>query len=221
MKEFGAKAENKNYEFFKVKAGQSYKAKKYFVEGDYSNAAYFFAAAAICEGKVKVSGLRLDSKQGDAFFVEALKKMGCKIKKQKDSIELQGNKLKALGKIDMNNFPDIVMPLAVVAAFAEGKTELANIAHLRIKESDRIAATVEELKKIGADATATPDSIIVNGDSGKCLHGALTDSHNDHRIAMSLASAGLKVRGIKIENEKAVEKSFPNFFEEIEKIVQR
>jgi len=222
MKDFGVEAKNSKYESFEVKTGQSYKGKEISIEGDYSNSAYFFAAAAICGGKVKVNGLRHDSKQGDKFFINALEKMGCKVKRGEDFAELEAGKLKGLGEVDMNDFPDIVMPLAVVAAFAEGKTRITNIAHLKFKESDRISVTVNELRKLGANVEADDSSITITGISeGKNLHGALIDSNNDHRIAMSFAVAGLKVQGISIEKEEAVNKSFPEFFEEIEKIIQR
>jgi len=222
MKDFGVTAKNNNYKTFQVKAGQKYKGRQVMTEGDYSNAAYFLAAAAICNGKVKVTGLRKDSKQGDKFFIKALQKIGCKARFGKDSVELKAGRLKGIGSIDMNNYPDIVMPLAVVAAFAKGKTKITNIFHLKFKESDRLSVTVEELKKLGADASCDDNSITINGIAeGKNLHGAIIESHNDHRIAMSFAVAGLKIQGIKINNEEAVNKSFPEFFEEIEKIIQR
>jgi len=222
MKDFGVTASHENYKIFSVKSGQKYKGRDIIIEGDYSNSAYFFAAAAICGGKVTVKGLSGNSKQGDKFFIEALEKMGCKVNYSSDSVTLEGTKLKGLGEVDMNDYPDIVMPLAVVASFAEGNTKITNIAHLKFKESDRLTVTVEELKKLGADASCDDESLTVKGiNGGTNLHGAIIESHNDHRIAMSFAIAGLKIPGVKIENERAVDKSFPDFFEQIEKIIKR
>ncbi|MDO8647278.1 MAG: 3-phosphoshikimate 1-carboxyvinyltransferase [Candidatus Diapherotrites archaeon] len=222
MKDFGVVASHNDYKSFFIKSGQAYIGRELSIEGDYSNSAYFFAAAAICNGKVKVTGLKKDSKQGDKSFIDALEKMGCKVAWGENSVTLEGAPLKGIGNIDMNNYPDIVMPLAVVAAFAEGKTKITNISHLKFKESDRLGVTVNELRKLGAEVSGDDNSITINGtQGGKNLHGAVIESNNDHRIAMSFAVAGLKVKGVKINNENAVNKSFPEFFEEIEKIIQR
>lgn len=230
MKEFGVIGTHENYETFKVKSGQKYLGKEISIEGDYSNSAYYFAACAILGGKVKVTDIQKNSKQGDKFFVTAIEKMGCKVNWQDEFIQIESegidienkkSSLKGIGEVDMNNYPDIVMPLCVVAAFAEGETKITNIAHLKFKESDRIGVTVEELRKLGADVEAGDDYILVKGHSGVALHGAEIDSHNDHRIAMSFTIAGLKIGGVKIINERAVDKSFPEFYEEIEKIIVR
>lgn len=214
MKEFGVEAENDNYQEFRVKAGQSYKAREYNVEGDFSNSAYFFAAAAITGGKVKVTNINPNSTQGDRKFVDFLEMMGCEVNKGEDYIEVIGKPLKGI-RVDMQNYPDIVQPLAVVAAFAEGKSEFYNISHLKYKECDRLEAPVVELKKMGIDATATEDSIIVKG--GK-PHGAEIETYNDHRMAMSFSIAGLVVEGMKIKNPENVNKSFPGFYSALEKM---
>lgn len=213
MKAFGVKGENKDnkYNQFIIKSGQKYKAREYIVEGDYSNAAYFFAAAAITKAKVKVTNLNINSAQGDKFFVDCLEEMGCKVTKGKGYIIVQGAELKAITK-DMNNYPDIVQPLAVVAAFAKGRSEFTNIGHLKYKECDRLKAPATELKKMGINAADTEDSLIVEG--GK-PHGAEIETYKDHRMAMSFAVAGLEVPGIKIKNPEVVNKSFPDFFERL------
>lgn len=223
MKDFGVNASHNNYEVFKVKSGQEYIGRELIIEGDYSNAAYFFEAAAILNGKVTVKKLNQESKQGDKFIVNALEKMGCKINWETDSVTLDATntKLKGLGEVDMNDYPDIVMPFAVVAAFAEGETKITNIEHLRIKESDRLTVTVNALKQLGAEIEGGKDYILIKGKSGKDMHGAIISSQNDHRIAMSFTIAGLKLGGVTIENERAVDKSFPEFYEEIEKIIHR
>ena len=113
----------------------------------------------------------------------------------------------------MGDMPDVVPTLAVVAAFAEGKTEITNIEHLRIKECDRLSAVVTELTKMGAKVEEFPDAMIIHGDGGKRLHGAEIETYNDHRMAMCFAVAGLKVPGVQITGEGCVKKSFPDFWE--------
>ncbi len=212
MRAFGVEMRNDNYKAFSVEAGQRYRAGDYKIEGDYSSAAFLFAAAAVSGGKVSVGNLKIDSAQGDKIFADLLQKMGCSVKKGKEAITVEGTSALKPITFDMNSYPDIVPPLAVVAACAKGKSEFTNIAHLRYKESDRLKALENELKKIGIDATATKDSLIVNGAPEK-LHGAEIECYNDHRIAMSFAVLGLKVKGIVIKDEKCVAKSFPGFFD--------
>jgi 3-phosphoshikimate 1-carboxyvinyltransferase len=222
MKDFGVIAYHNNYKKFFIKSNQRYVGKEINIEGDFSNAAYFFAAAAIMGGEVMVRGLNRESKQGDKFFIDALEKMGCKVVWDKDTVTFTGtNSLKGIGEIEMNDYPDIVMPVAVVAAFAKGDTKITNVEHLRIKESDRLTVTVNALKQLGVDAEAGKDYLLVKGDPSRPLHGAVINSQNDHRIAMSFTVAGLKVSGVSIENERAVDKSFPDFYEQIEKIIKR
>ena len=217
MGDFGVKVGREGFKRFSIQSGQRYKARQYGVEGDYSSAAYFFAAAAVTRGKVRVKNLRRDTKQGDAIFPKLLERMGCFVKRIGNEIEVQGpDKLKPVSA-DMRGCPDIAMTLAVVAAFANGKSAIENVSHLRLKESDRLAATIGCLRKIGAKAETNGTDIIVYGNPKK-LHGATIDPRNDHRIAMSLAVAGLKVRGMKILGEECVQKSFPNFWEELEAI---
>tara|TARA_Y100000310_G_scaffold345136_2_gene462107 strand:- start:1848 stop:3128 length:1281 start_codon:yes stop_codon:yes gene_type:complete len=216
MKEFGVTAINNEYKNFTVKAGQSYVPKEYKVEGDYSNAAYFFAAAAITQGKVEVTNLNPTSAQGDKFFVECLQKMGCSVENKENSIVVQGKALNGI-TVDMSDYPDIVPPLAVVAAFAEGTTIISNIEHLRYKECDRLEATATELKKLGAEVETTRDSLKVTGNAF-ALKGAEIETYNDHRMAMSFAIAGLKVSGIKVNDPACVKKSFPNFFDKLKEL---
>ena len=216
MAYFGVRAENDNYQKFCVAAGQKYTGCELTVEGDYSNAAYFLGACAICGGQLAIEGLCAESKQGDKYFVALLERMGCIVRWSAQGVEILSNgKLRALGVIEMNDYPDIVMPLAVVAAFADGLTKLDNIAHLRFKESDRLEATVNELTKLGINAACDDHSLTIIGEGQAKYHGALIDSHKDHRIAMSLAMAGLKIPGISISGENAVNKSYPLFFHDL------
>ena len=115
----------------------------------------------------------------------------------------------------MNAISDTVMTLAVVALFAEGPTRIRNVAHIRHKETDRLAALATELRKVGAEVDEYPDGLKI---TPRPLHGAVIDTYNDHRMAMSMALIGLKVPGIVINNPACVAKTYPNFFEDLEKL---
>jgi 3-phosphoshikimate 1-carboxyvinyltransferase len=208
MSSFGVKVQNKDYRKYKIKTGQRYKGRTYQIEGDASNASYFFAAAAITGGEIEVFNLPINSVQGDLKLVAVLEKMGCSIKRKKNSIVLKGNPLKGID-IDMNEMPDVVPTLAIVACFAKGKTSISNVENLRIKESDRIRAVCNELTRIGGDVTERKDGLTINP---RELNGAEIETYNDHRIAMSFAIAGLKVNGITIKNPNCVKKSFPDYW---------
>jgi len=214
MSEFGISAVNKNYKEIIITGKKKYSAREMTIEGDYSSASFFFLAAAICKSKVAVRGLRGDTKQGDKEFVNLLEKMGCCVSETKDNICVQGKQLAAIEQ-DMSNIPDLVPPIAVAAAFAEGVSRLTNIGHLRHKECDRLAVMAAELNKMGIRAFCDNDSLTVEGSSAGAK-GAVIDPHNDHRIAMSFAVAGLAAGNQQIDNEKCVGKSFPDFWERFE-----
>lgn len=209
MKTFGVTVENKSYQEFSVQADQIYKPQTYKVEGDWSSASYFLAAAAVTGGNITVSGVNPNSVQGDAQFPAVLEKMGCWIKKSEDSLQLKGSSLKGI-TVNMNNMPDAVQTLAVIALFANGETVIEGIANLRIKETNRIEALANELGRLGAEVEAGEDFIIIRPGE---YEGAEIETYNDHRMAMSFAVAGLKIPGVKIKNPKCVEKSFPDFFD--------
>ena len=208
MQTFGVTAENDSYQKFRVQAGQVYKAQTYKVEGDWSSASYFLAAAAVTGGDITLSGVNPDSVQGDAQFPAVLEKMGCKVKKTADTLQLTGSSLKGI-TINMNNMPDAVQTLAVIALFAKGKTVIEGIGNLRIKETNRIEALAKELGRLGSEVQAGEDFLVIKPGEPR---GAEIETYNDHRMAMSFAVAGLKIPGVKIKNPKCVEKSFPDFF---------
>ncbi len=216
MKTFGLRIEREGYRRFKVAGGQIYQAGEYVVEADCSQAAYFWSAAAISGAQIKVAGIKADSAQGDLRLVDLLQRMGCRVLKTADGIGVAGGSLCAV-EADLADMPDQVPTLAVVAAFARGTTVIKNVAHLKSKESDRLTATVTELKKMGIDAACTADALVVKGGKPK---GAIIETYNDHRIAMSFAIAGLKVPGVCIRNENCVEKSFPAFWQVFEGLYQ-
>ena len=215
MRDFGVKAKNSAYKDFFVNAGQRYKGRKFDIEGDYSNSAYFFAAAAVTGGKVLVRNLPKGSAQGDKKFLDFLGEMGCGVKEKGNEVSVEGKGLRGI-TADLSDYPDIAQPLAVVAAFAKGRTVIRNVGHLRFKECDRLNATAVELKKIGAKAAVNGDDLVIDG--GRALHGADIETYSDHRMAMSFAVAGLAVKGIGILGEDCVKKSFPDFFAELRKV---
>jgi len=213
MAEFGIEAENDNYKEMRIPNGKKYSAREIKIEGDYSSASFFFLAGAICKAKVTVTGLILDTKQGDKAFLTLMEKMGCEVSETDDGICVQGKELHAIEK-DMSGLPDLVPPLAVAAAFAEGTSRLTNIGHLRYKECDRLAVISSQLKRMGVSAKSDKNSLIIQGEPK--IRGADIDPHNDHRIAMSFAIAGLVTGNQVIEDEMCVAKSFPDFWEKFE-----
>ncbi|MDP6924310.1 MAG: 3-phosphoshikimate 1-carboxyvinyltransferase [Candidatus Scalindua sp.] len=214
MSRFGVAVERDSYKEFSVKSGRVYKGCEYMVEPDASGASYFLAAAAITGGKVRVEGLGEGSLQGDARFVDILGKMGCRTKKSHDWLEVEGGELRGID-VDMNDTPDVVQTLAPVAAFAKGNTRIRNVKNLRYKETDRITAVVNELKKVGVEAREFEDGIEIIPSPP---HSADISTYNDHRMAMSFALFGLRTKGIKIKNPECVEKTFPDYFERLEKL---
>jgi 3-phosphoshikimate 1-carboxyvinyltransferase len=217
MRAFGVRVENENYQRFRVSAGQHYKARDYKVEGDWSSASYFLAAAAVTGGEIALTGLNPESVQGDAQFLDVLGQMGCEIDKTQEKIRLKGNPMRGI-TINMNSMPDAVQTLAVTALFAEGETVITGIGNLRIKETDRIQALATELSRLGAEVDSGEDFLAIR--PGKKLTGAEVETYDDHRMAMSFALAGLKIPGVKIKNPKCVEKSFPDFFDRFGKLNQ-
>jgi len=214
MNQLGVEVTRDGYERFNIQGKQVYKAGDYTVEPDCSNAGYFWAAAAVTGGTVKVKGITKYSRQGDIRLTELFEKMGCKVFQDGDGLVVSGRASSAT-EADMSDMPDMVPTLAVVAAFAEGTTVIKNVAHLKAKESDRLTAPVNELLKMGIEASCTDTGMIIKG--GK-PGGAEIETYNDHRIAMSFAVAGLVTPGVFIRNESCVEKSFPEFWKVFEKL---
>src|SRR3989344_1994251 len=220
MEEFGVNVIRKNNSF-RIKANQEYKSKTFTIPSDWASANYFLAAAAITNGKVTIDNLNLRQNQPESGFIDLLVRMGCRIRIENNSIELTGSgKLKAV-EADMSSMPDSVQTLAVVSLFAEGTTRIKNIENLKFKESDRINDTAKELGKPGADVKAKSNEIIIDNKESKTKklnsNHAVIDSHNDHRMAMSFAVAGLRT-GVKIRNPECINKSFPQFLDKLKEI---
>ncbi len=220
MAEFGVGVEAAaDFSAFRV-APSRYQARDYRIEGDASGASYFWAAAAVAGGRVTVANVPVPSLQGDTMFVPLLARMGCSVQQSDFGITVESDgRLEGI-TVDMGAMPDVVPTLAVVAAFAEGETEIGNIAHLRIKESDRLHAVCVELGKIGVRVDEYPDRMVVHGRGGKDLHDAEIETYNDHRMAMSMAVAGLRVPGIRITGEQCVAKSFPDFWQRFSQMLR-
>ena len=212
MRQFDVDVKNNDYKMFFVKSGQSYKAIHYEVEGDASAASYFFAAAAITGGKVRVVGIGSDSLQGDIHFADVLKSMGCRVNASANWIEVQGDSLHGVD-VDMGDMPDVALTLASVAVFARGKTRVRNVKNMRIKETDRVAAVVNELRRIGISAVEYEDGFEIEPSIPKA---AEIETYDDHRMAMSFALVGLRAPGIVIKNPECVSKTFPDYFQRLE-----
>jgi 3-phosphoshikimate 1-carboxyvinyltransferase len=221
MREFGARvfADDKRADgqpVFEVVPGRSYRGREYIIEGDASAASYFYAAAAVTGATIRVEGVGKESPQGDARCADVLAAMGCRVKKERDAVTVTGS-AGLLRKVDWNcaDIPDVVPTLAVVALFAHGRTRLRGVAHLRHKESDRIASVASELRSLGGRVRELPDGLEIEGSIGpgaSALQGAVIDPWGDHRVAMAFAVAGLAVPGIVITSPQVVAKSFPGFF---------
>ncbi|HUU96965.1 MAG TPA: 3-phosphoshikimate 1-carboxyvinyltransferase [Phycisphaerae bacterium] len=198
---------------FIVPNAQRYRAGEVNIEPDASAASYFWAAAAVTGGRVRVRDLTRASFQGDVRFVDVLERMGCRVNAGDDYIEVQGPPVGALQRldVDLNEMPDVVQTLAVVALFAKGVTRIRNVANLRIKETDRLAALGTELTKLGGAVEVSDDGLAVTPPAR--VTPATINTYNDHRMAMSFALAGLAVDGIVIKDADCVSKSFPDYFD--------
>ncbi len=188
---------------------------RYAIEPDASAASYFFALPAILGGSITVRGMTRDMLQGDVQFVEVLAQMGCRVEYAAEGVCVShAGPLRGID-IDMNAISDTVMTLAVVALFADGPTTIRNVAHIRHKETDRIAAVATELRKLGAEVEERDDGLTIHP---RPLTGCAVDTYNDHRMAMSLALVGLKIPGVVIRNPGCVAKTYPGFWHDLEKL---
>jgi 3-phosphoshikimate 1-carboxyvinyltransferase len=188
------------------------------VEPDATNATYFLATAAIHPGsKVSVQGLGRQSIQGDIGFADVLGRMGAAVVVDNNSISVTGpDELQGIA-IDLASMPDTAQTLAVASLFAKGRTTIRGLATLRVKETDRLAALKNELTKLGAEVTTESDAIQI--DPPLSLHPAEIDTYDDHRMAMSFAIAATKFPGVIIKNSQCVNKTYPDFFEDLRKIL--
>jgi 3-phosphoshikimate 1-carboxyvinyltransferase len=216
MRAFGAAADwTDGGHGLRVRAGQRYRGRRFAIEPDASAAAYPFCAAAIAGGRVRVEAIPADSLQADFGLLGILEQMGCRVRRGDDFAEVTGPAPGGLRgvDVDMNDLPDAVLALAVVAAFAEGVSHIRNVANLRIKETDRLAALETELRKLGAGARADADSLHITPGPPRA---AEIETYDDHRMAMSFALAGLRIEGIVIREPGCVSKTWPGYFSVLE-----
>jgi 3-phosphoshikimate 1-carboxyvinyltransferase len=210
MQAFGAEAGWTEAGELSVRAGTPYGGRHYQIEADAQAAVYAFAGAAIAGGAVVVEGIPHDSQQADLDILDALASMGCSVRREADRIELRATRGSLEGiRWNGNAAPDAMLALAVVALFARGPTEIHDIAHMRIKETDRLAALETEIRRLGGRAEATADALRIEPAP---LHGAAIETYEDHRMAMSFALAGLVVPDVSIRDPGCVAKTWPGFF---------
>lgn len=213
MSQFGVKVENRAYQEFVIRHGQSYTSPgDFLVEGDASSASYFLAAAAIKGGKIKVTGIGRNSIQGDIQFADALEKMGADIEWGDDYVISRVGELKAID-MDFNHIPDAAMTIATTALFAKGTTAIRNVYNWRVKETDRLTAMATELRKVGADVEEGEDYIIVTPPD-KLIHATI-DTYDDHRMAMCFSLVALSDTPVTINDPKCTSKTFPDYFDKL------
>jgi 3-phosphoshikimate 1-carboxyvinyltransferase len=214
MEPFGVRVVEERPNRFAVPGGRSYLGREYVIEADASSASYFFLAAALCGGSVKTTNLNPTSAQGDLALLDILQEAGCSVIRGQDSIEVRVESL-ASGDmtIPMGHIPDMVPTVAALAACRPGRTVIDRVPHLRLKESDRLAALASELGRTGIRVEERPDGLVIDGGVPR---GTEIETYNDHRIAMSFAVLGLVAPGMKIRNPGCVKKSFPGFWEKLE-----
>jgi 3-phosphoshikimate 1-carboxyvinyltransferase len=181
-------------------------------------ASYFWAAAAITGGEVTVEGLSTAALQGDVQFVDCLEQMGCRVDRRADAITVAGPAQLRGIDVDMNTISDTVQTLSVVALFAEGPTTIRGVAHNRFKETDRIGDLACELRKLGAEVGETADGLVI---TPRPVQAAMLETYEDHRMAMSLALAGLKVPGVQIKNPACTAKTYPEYFADLQHLIGR
>jgi 3-phosphoshikimate 1-carboxyvinyltransferase len=209
MAAFGVELRHDNYERIWVEPGQHYTAREYDIEPDASAASYFFALAAVTGGTITVAHLPASSRQGDVAFVDVLETMGCHVQRAEDGITISGPDSLAGIEIDMNAISDTVPTLAAIAPFATGPVAIRNVAHIRVKETDRIAAVVNELRRMAVDVEELEDGLIVKPSQPR---PATIETYDDHRIAMSFAVTATQVPGTSIADPGCVAKTVPGFW---------
>ncbi|MEZ6059449.1 MAG: 3-phosphoshikimate 1-carboxyvinyltransferase [Planctomycetaceae bacterium] len=191
---------------------QSYTGRRYEIEPDASAASYFFAVAAVTGGEVTVTGLSRNALQGDIHFVDALQQMGCEVRWAENSVTVIGRPLHGID-IDMNQISDTAQTLAVAAVFADSPTRIRNVEHMRHKETDRVSAVVNELRRAGIKADEFDDGLTIHPGQPQ---PADVSTYDDHRMAMSFSLLGLKAAGIRILDPGCTAKTYPNYFEDLD-----
>ena len=213
MRSFGAVIDVSEDGVYVVGPG-GYKGQEYSVEPDASAASYFFAAAAICGGSVRIDGLGANSIQGDIKVVDVLERMGSTVSISPESITVTGGPIHGI-RADFRDISDTAQTIAAVAVFADSATVVSGIGFIRAKETNRVAAVVSELRRCGVNAIELEDGFEIHPGE---MHSAVFQTYDDHRMAMSFALIGLGSEGIQIADPSCVSKTFPDFFDVLESI---
>jgi 3-phosphoshikimate 1-carboxyvinyltransferase len=216
MREWGVEVLQLKNDVYYIPGGQHYHKSEYAIEGDFSSAGYFFAIAALTKSTITLKNLNSRSAQADQKFLNFLEKMGNEVHSSDDAITIVGKQILPL-TLDMEDCPDQVQTMAVLAAFAKGTTTISGVRSLRLKETERVHALKNELVKMGIRTDDTNDTLTIYGGNPQ---PALIDTYGDHRMAMAFAVAGTKLPGMKIRNPEVVNKTFPSFWRELKKISQ-
>jgi len=212
---FGGKVDyTKDYKHFHIAGGQRYSAREVTIPADWSGVAFPLVAAVCTPSRLTISGVDFFDSQGDKEVVDILIRMGADIVKDTKNgrLIIRGGKPLRGTTVDLGAIPDSLPALCIAAAYAQGDTRFVNLAHVRVKESDRVAVMDEVLSACGADIEITADSMTIHG--GRPLHGAVVPSHGDHRIAMAMTVCGLLCDGeMQVLDAQCAAVSFPRFFE--------
>lgn len=200
---------------FAVPAPQTLTARSYRIEPDASAASYVMAAAALTGGTVRIPGLGRQSLQGDVQFADVLRAMGAEVVMDDEAVTVHGGAPLRGVDVDMNGISDTVMTLAALAPFASSPTRIRNVAHIRLKECDRIEAMATELRRLRVEVRTHDDGLTIYPARPR---GAVVDTYDDHRMAMSLSLIGLRVPGVAIRNPSCTAKTFPGYFDELERL---
>jgi 3-phosphoshikimate 1-carboxyvinyltransferase len=214
MRRWGVQVSNEQYAKYSVAPNQPYGLSEYSVEGDVSSASYFAAIAALTRSHITLTNMNPQSVQADMKFFRILEDMESVVRYEKDSIVVEGGGVRPLA-VDMEQCPDQAQTVAVLAAFAKGKTTISGVRSLRVKETERVIALEQELAKMGIKTESTHDSLSVYGGNPK---PATIDTYGDHRMAMSFAVAGTMLSGVEINDPDVVNKTFPLFWEKLASI---
>ena len=212
LKKFGIEVVSKNLDEFVI-TKQTYKPTEYEVEGDWSSASYFLALGAVC-GEVEVRNLNPESLQGDKVMLNFLREMGASVEVKQNSVTVRKSRLNAI-RADLSDCIDLLPTMAVLAAAADGVSEFAGIERARIKESNRVAAVKEGLEKMGIKVVEERNRLTITGSK---LKGAVIDSKDDHRIAMTFSILGSLVGDTIINEAECVNKTFPGFWDILKNI---
>jgi 3-phosphoshikimate 1-carboxyvinyltransferase len=210
LDDMGIRYERDGFDF-RIKGKQSYPHFEKKIPSDWSTAAFPIIAAAIIDSDVTIKGLDINDVQGDKKIIDYLQQMGATFEFSDNGIRIINSSLSGC-MLDLNDTPDALPAVCIAACMANGKTTIRNIAHARLKETDRIKVMHDELKKLGADVTGLEDGLIINGNEGKDLHSSEVDGHMDHRIIMALSILGMTIEnGLRVKNADAISVTYPDF----------